>query len=335
MGTAYPGFIFNRSNLEMVKNFIFIICILLCFSSCGIFFQTPFPEELVYWENSVPIEGIGYFDHAHLYCIDSYVFLFIQQQNATNRLYIFTEDLEQLSMQDIEYHCDTFALKDALPSYYIGTGRYEIDIDGNVTLSSSQNPLENATSLPEDQRPPYGFGFAYNSNNYYIWWEYGNNALHYYQFDSTWGYLTEYSIELPVYNDIRALYYDPDPLDPYESKVIIFFNENDSRDIDVAMIPAYYFETDLNLLYYPPAYMAADTVTLRDIDAKYYYYTGDGFVIREHSGTSVRYDLQGSFQATLPSSNNEDSAEAYSQDEKTRYILSEQYMRLMKATVWW
>jgi hypothetical protein len=337
MGAANPGIIFYRSNLEMVKYITFIICILLCFTSCHLFFQTPFPEELIYWEDSVPIEEIGFYEYGELYYVEPYVFLFIQQQNDMNKLYIFTEDLEQLPVQDISYHCDTFAMKDVSLTYYIGSGRYEID-DPNVTTHENQDPLSNP-DLSLGNQPPYGFGFSHNNFNYYIWWDDGAKALQYYQFNSNWGLETQYSVELSLYDDIRALYYNEDPEDPNLSKVIIFFSKGDedkyNRDIDVAMIPAYHFEGDLSTIYYFTAYMAEDTVTLGSIDDRQCYFTGDGFVIRDHSGTSVRYDMEGNVKETLSSSESEDITETYSQDGKTRYIFSEKYMRLMKASVWW
>jgi hypothetical protein len=143
--------------------------------------------------------------------------------------------------------------------------------------------------------------------------------------------MEQHSIGLPDYNDIRALYYDENVDYPAQSRVIIFFDKKDGN-IDVATLQL----SDFSGGSLTPGYLSNYTVTLKNTDIEHCYYTGDGFVIREHNGESVRYDKQGNVKATLPSKENgKDMVETYSFNAKTRYIFSEQYMRLMKAHVWW
>ena len=115
----------------MVK--ISIIALLCIFSlvSCSIFFLTPFPGELIFYNKSVQVEDINQFNYTRLYAFDEYVFLYVAESDEfdddqSDKLYIYTKDLELIYEEylfDEHYddkEVDTFAMKDAQGFYFIG-----------------------------------------------------------------------------------------------------------------------------------------------------------------------------------------------------------------------
>jgi hypothetical protein len=304
-----------------------IVMILLI--SCEFFFQTPFPEELIYFNNSTDVEGIGAFDYTELYTIDDYVFLYVDEKDDDNKLYIYSSDLEFIHMEHLYSRCDTFAMRDAAGDYFVGNSLYQLN--GTEWLGTFSEPDYGGTYPGES--PPHGYGFSYNGYNYILWWYDYDNNLAYNRYSSVWDSPTSYTVSLNMFDYLEAVYYDENLDNPAESNVILFFSGG-WDDVSVMTVPVYFFED--TFASHPEFDPSSDeyVIELDDIDAKEYYYADDGLIIYEHRGRYLRYTMDGE-QKKVYSSHNEGYSEAYTLDGKTRYIFSERYMKLMKAGVWW
>ncbi|MBN2440136.1 MAG: hypothetical protein JXJ04_02280 [Spirochaetales bacterium] len=328
----------------MVKRIIVIVLVIFSFTGCDFFFQTPFPNELIYWEDSIPVDGISPDNETMLYILDEkYVFLCVKQKDSNSKLYVFSQDPLKLTGEynpgtsNPSFWCDTFTMKESHGYYYIGNQLFEVIEDGTppiTVISGSTFPEGSVGPLP-----PYGFGFYYNTFNYRVWWDDYNRTLSYCQYESaTWGSTT--SPELPYdsfyfndYDNLEAVYYLGDPVDPRLGTVVLFFvkQDNDNWSTGVVSIPAADFESKLSVSY---EVKELNSFTAEDTDPKHCYYTGDGYVIRDYNGSHKRFNLQGKLVKEL-SSGDDDYSEAYTFDGKTRFIFSRRFSRLMKTSVWW
>jgi hypothetical protein len=323
----------------MVKKIILLLVCIGSLISCEIFFRTPFPEELIFFKDSVEVKGIGPYDHTRLYTLDDYVFLYVDGIEDQNKLYIYTTDLKLVFMDVIYQNCDTFAMKEIDGYYFIG--RYRYDLDGTDLIDRYTAPDFGPSYYP-DVFSPYGFGFSHNSSNFIVWWDNDQNAIEYLQRTAGWAdtYETD-SIQLNEFRNLEALYYYEDPDERGQSEVVLFFSYTGGRweDIEVAVVPANFFDHDhadgpLTTNIYSPSFFAEFSFTIKDVEPDEYFFTGDGVVVYEHRDRYIRFNMSGDKKKTYSVSNREYS-ETYSLDGKTRFLFSERYNRLMKTNVWW
>lgn len=313
----------------MVKKYIIGLVCILSLASCSVFFHTPFPEELIFWKDSVSVEGIGPFRYTRLYTLDDYVFLYVDEIDNEGKLYIFTKDLEQIADTRPSW-CYTFAMKDALGYYIIGKHRYNL-VDDELVDGPGELGFNGGDPTI---MPPKGFGFSHAGYNYIVWWEETENRVEYRRYDAYWtlqpaGQDIHHVANMEDYNHLEALYYHEDQDNIDNSMVILFFTMN-GDDVAVASVPASdFYNGALDV-----ATISGNSFTIKGIDPKEYYYTGDGVVIYEHNNRYSRYNMKGEREKVY-SADNHGYSEAYRLNGKKRYIFSETYQNLMKTKVWW
>ncbi|MBN2532804.1 MAG: hypothetical protein JXB88_07935 [Spirochaetales bacterium] len=312
----------------MVKKIFLVLLFLFFLVSCEVFFRTPFPEELIFFNDSVLVKGIEPFYNTRIYLVDDYVFLYVDEKENPDKLYIFTKDLKQVFLDHDINNCNTFAMRAMDGDYFIGSWRYHLseEYTGRYGLPE----FAPAQTL----QPPFGFGFFHAGSNYFIWWDDLMNHLKYIQYTYEWGSVFYDEIPLDMYGNLEAVYYDKDH-DESKSRVVLFFNSAEEDDeIVVAGIFADSFEGPLSL-YIAGAYPFLEfSFSIRDINPKEYFFTGNGVVIREHENRYVRYNLKGELVREY-TSGMDGYSDTYGLDGKTRYVFSGKYMRLMKTGVWW
>ena len=219
----------------MVK-YIFLLILIFSLSSCALFFLTPFPSELILFRDSVVVDGIAPFHSTRLYVLDdNYVFLYVDEDDEKDKLFIYTTNLDQVYFDDIDYSCNTFAVKESSTGYYC-IGRNRIEITGNTIIPQGPITFDGGTE------PPDGFGFSYNSVNYYVWWESGNHNLSFRRCTTDWTFDPNLDVRISHddYKDLYALDYDRNT-----NHVIMFFDIGDD-EIKVVNIPVTVFAFDTN-----------------------------------------------------------------------------------------
>lgn len=341
MGKADPGHAFHRSDLEMVKITIILLLLIFSLTSCEIFLRTPFPTELIFWENSVPVEGTGAFHHTKLYVLGKYIFLYIdgiEDQGSQDKVYIFTKDLVQVYRDnDIYSGCDTFAMKEACNYFFVGNKRYEFMDSGSVIPHDPPfiDPYYVDPGYPRVY-PPSSFGFSHDSYNYYVFWDHSNRRLVYIQYNDGWGPVITDSVTLEGYDNLAALYYHRDRDDINNCGVVLFFTRSGDnfREVEVVSFPAWYFEDPLSHHITEPDFFSKYSFGIPDVDVADYYYTGDGVVLYDHRARYVRYNMAG-YRVKEYYVDRDGYSEAYSLNGRTRYLFSEKYKKLMKTGVWW
>jgi len=322
----------------MVRKLFILLLFFFSLNSCGVFFQTPFPGELIYFKDSVTVDNIPPFHYTELYTFDNYVFLYIDADEANSsendKMYIFTSDLQLLTYSvsvdplAFSYRCHTMATKTAVGSYIVGNNDFFLSNIVDNIVDTSNFIINN----PPDQMPPDGFGFSDGVDNYIVWWDEGNNTLNYNQYTSGWGYNFGDAVYLSEYKELIGVYYSSDTTSPMV--ILVFsYDEENSRYVDVATVPVEFFANGLSGFIIFPMNFYLYSFRLNDIYPDECFFVGDGVVIY-NSGVYHKYDMAGHKIKDLYMSNDTFS-EAYSTDGKTRYIFSEKYLTLMKTDVWW
>jgi hypothetical protein len=327
--------IIDRSNDEMVAKYMLIFLFSFVCFSCGLLFQTPFPDELILMRDSVSLEEeLGNFYDSHIHVFNNYVFLTVREKDGADRCIIFTKELEQVaSIHDGKYN--TFGLIDAyLLRYVIGNKIF----DQSDWLNYLPLPDLSTSGVPYDADNPSNWGFSDGANNFYLWWD-DENEIAYLSYDSSWyPYGSPPSISyfsgVPGSTRLEHLafdqYTDPDPM------VFLFFQSKDDwpHTVYIYTLLMKSFSPENNGDTFPIQDYIRNQIEIHDVDVEEFFYTREGFILKEYEGSYLRISFEGKEVDRIYSIMS-DVSEAYDIDGDNRYIFSHTYKRLARTPPWW
>lgn len=324
----------------MVKTmFVILIISVLTLISCDIFFQTPFPDDLIYFKNSIDLTseengGIkGPVDEANLVFFKDLLILDIKEYQEDPRFFIFTKELE-LKLEGTG-RVDSFIMEDTYGNYIIGFNYYDSNLASLPPIS-----IENI---------PGQYGFSYNYNNYVLLFDRDRDSLSYRIYDEFWTNYTQYDVITGYRLDLVKAVYDNET---GGQRVILFLKTDDwPYDLHIIHIPVTYFE--MGLPGYGSYPFGQPSIIIRDSDPFECYQIKritdsglkDAYIVIDYDGRYLLYTETGEKIAEAKT-NVEESIEAYNYEYNyegeditavnvDRYIFSKSYLRLIKTKAWW